>query len=138
MPNQINKPGSRQNPIASTIMPGRRSLGEGWRKINIYPDPDTGTYIIDNQPTEAPADRKPIFVPGMGNISAEMADFFLEWQRDKANERLKKAPTETEQRDYEAELNQAWIDYMEMKARAFKGQTTVGSKLYQRESFNGR
>lgn len=128
---------TRMNPVATLITPGRRSLGEEWRKVTIYPDPDTGEYIIDNEPTEAPADNRTILVPGMGNISIEMADYFLEWQREKAKDRAKSAPTETDIRDSERELNEAWQAYMEQKLRAFKGQTTVGSKLYQRESFNG-
>lgn len=132
MPSQVNKPGKKLNPIATMITPGRRALGEKWRKVTISPDPDTGKYIIDNEPTEAPAHNRPIIIPGMGNVSIEMADFMLEYMRDKAKKPL---PPDT---TYEKRLNEAWFDYMEEKMRAFKGQTTIGSKLYQRESNNAR
>lgn len=137
MPSQFNRPANKQNPVATFITPGRRALGEAWRKVTIYPDPDTGKYIIDNEATEAPADNKAIIIPGMGNISIEMADYFLEWQRDKAKERAKRLPTETDMRDTAQELNEAWHDYIEQKLRTFQGKTTIGSKLYQRESHHG-
>lgn len=133
MPNQVNKPANKLNPIVSMIMPGRRSLGEGWRKVSIHPDPDTGNYLIDNEPTEAPAHNRTIMVPGLGNVTAEMADFMLEHMRDKAKTPKARSLSKEEEAK---QLNEAWQDYMEQKLRAFKGQTTVGTKLYQRESLN--
>jgi len=106
------------------ITRGRRALGESWRKINIYPDPDTGKYLIENEETEAPADNSPIFVPGMGNISVEMADFILERSREEAKTRAKRP--KRSQAEVEAEVNAAWQDYCENKLRHFKGQSTFG------------
>lgn len=137
MPSQFNRPANKQNPIISMIMPGRRSLGEGWRKINIHPDPDTGEYIIDNQPTEAPATKQPIFVPGLGNVSIEMTDYILEKKRDDAISRAK-LPRRS-QAEVAKEVNALWHDYIEQRLRAFKGQTTIGlNGMTQREKPNGR
>ena len=114
----------KQNPVMTMITHGRRSLGESWRKINIYPDPDTGTYIIENEPTEAPADNTPIFVPGLGNISVEMADFMLERSRHDAAERAKRPkPTEAE---VWKEVNEAWQDFVAEKLKRFQGQSQFG------------
>ena len=124
MPNQINRAAPKQAPVMTMITHGRRSLGEAWRKINIYPDPDTGTYIIDNQPTEAPADNLPIFVPGMGNVSVEMADFILERSRHEAETRAKR-PRRSEAEVWQ-EINEAWQDYMQQKLAWSKGRTTIG------------
>ena len=137
MPNQINRPATKQNPIMSMIMPGRRALGEKWRKISIHPDPDTGEYIIDNEPTEAPATNQPIFVPGLGNVSIEMTDYILEKKRDDAIARAK-LPKRS-QAEIDKEVNELWHDYIEQRLRAFKGQTTIGpAGMTQREKFNGR
>lgn len=136
MPNQINRPPAKQNPVMSMIMPGRRSLDEGWRKINVYPDPDTGEYIIDNEETEAPATNTPIFVPGLGNISVEMADYILEKKRDDALARVK-LPARS-QAEIDKQVNEMWQSYIEQKLRAFKGQTTIGpGGMTQREKLNG-
>ena len=132
MTNQINREAPKQAPVMTMITHGRRSLGEAWRKINIYPDPETGTYIIDNQPTEAPADNMPIFVPGMGNISVEMADFFLERSRHAAETRAKR-PKRSEAEIWK-EINEAWQDYMQLKLARFRGRSQFGSAgNFQRE-----
>ena len=137
MPSQVNKPANKQNPIMSMIMPGRRSLGEKWRKISIHPDPDTGTYLIDNEETEAPATNRAIFVPGLGNISTEMADYILEKKRDDAiSDAVKPRKSQAE---VDKEVNAMWHDYMEQKLAMFKGKTTLGpAGFFQREANNAR
>jgi len=119
----------------SMITPGRRAMGEGWRKVTITPDPNTGQYLIDNEPTEAPADKTPIFVPGLGNISVEMADFILERERDRARDRAK----QPKQEDIKKEVNQAWQDFCADKIQWFKGRTVTGpGGMYQRERSRDR
>jgi hypothetical protein len=136
MPNQINRPANKRPPVMTMITHGRRAHGEDWRKIVIYPDPESGAYLIDNKPTEAPADNKPIFVPGMGNLSVEMADFMLERSRDAARDRAKQP--RRSQAEIEAELNAAWQDYMEQKLRAFKGQSSFGPAARVERNSHGR
>ena len=121
-----------EKPVMSMITKGRRAYGEGWRKINITPNADTGKYDIDSTPTEAPADNKPIFVPGLGNISIEMADFMLERSRNDAAERAKK-PKQTEQEAWEA-VNNAWHDFVAHKLKRLKGESQFGpSGNFQRD-----
>ena len=121
-----------EKPVMSMITRGRRAYGEGWRKVNITPDPDTGAYLIDSSPTEAPADQKPIFVPGLGNISTEMADFMLERSRADAAERAKK-PKQSEKEVWE-EVNNAWHDFVAHKLKRLKGESQFGpSGNFQRD-----
>lgn len=132
MPSQIIRPGPKQNPVMTMITRGRRAYGEKWRKINIYPDPDSGAYLIDNEPAEAPADNTPILVPGLGNISVDMAEFIVGEQLEKAKERAKR-PKQSEA-EVHAEVNELWHDFVEQKIAWFKGKTTVGpAGLFQRE-----
>src|SRR3990167_10497286 len=107
----------KPNPLMTMVVPGRRAMGEQWSKVNIYPDPDTGAYIVEREDSAAPADQCPIFVPGMGNISLEMADFILDRSRDEAQTRAKQP-----KRDLKAELNAAWQDFCEQKLRWDKGK----------------
>src|SRR3990167_1456473 len=119
----------KPNPLMTMVVPGRRAMGEQWSKVNIYPDPDTGTYIVEREDTAAPADQSPIFVPGMGSISLEMADFILERSRDEARTRAKQP-----KRDAKKELNAAWQEFCEQKLRWYRGQSTLGpGGMSQRE-----
>src|SRR3990167_286767 len=116
----------------SMIVPGRRTMGEDWSKVTVRPDPDTGKYLVEREATPAPADNTPIFVPGLGNISADMADFILESQREEAKDRAKQ-PKQSEA-EVKAEMNQLWQAYCEQKLRWFRGQTTIGpGGMQQRE-----
>ncbi len=131
MTNQINRPAPGLDPVMTMITQGRRALGEDWRKIVIRPTPE-GDYDIENEATEAPADKNPILVPGMGNVSVEMADFILESSRDRAIERAVR-PRQS-QKEINAEVNKLWHDYVEQRLRHFKGQTTIGpGGMQQRE-----
>ncbi len=111
-----------QKPVMTMLVPGRRALSEPWQKINVRPDPESGGYALDKEPTEAPADGNPIFVPGLGNLSVEMADFILESKRHEAMDRATR-PRQGQSAD---ELNRLWHDYVEQKLRWFKGQSTFG------------
>ena len=120
------------NPIMSMIVPGRRAMGEDWSKVTIRPDPDTGKYLVEREDTPAPADRTPIFVPGLGNVSVEMADFILQSQVELAKDRAKQ-PKRSEA-EAKAEVNRLWQEYCEQKTRWFRGRTTVGpGGMHQRE-----
>lgn len=120
--NVINKK-AKAKPVMHMIERGQRSRGEGWRKITISAD-DDHVFVESNEATEAPADNNPIFVPAMGEISMDMADYILEEQRKLSEERAKRGqlvemPT-TEQ------INRMWMDYVEQRLRYFKGQTVSG------------
>ena len=130
------RPGAPLPPVMTMITHGRRSLGESWRKIVIRPTPE-GSYEIENEPTEAPADNTAIFVPGMGNISTEMADFVLERSRDRSRDRAK--VSRQSQAEITKEINAAWHDYCEQKLAWFQGKTTVGAGgMHQRERMPDR
>ena len=114
----------KQNPVMTMIIPGRRALGENWSKVNITID-ENGHYGVEREDTPAPATNVPIFVPGMGNISAEMADYILEWHRKEAEYKAKnpsrpRAETQTEQ------INRMWFDYLEWKKKMLRHQTFSG------------
>jgi hypothetical protein len=113
------------------VVPGRRALGEDWRKVTIGVKDDK-VGVTKNEPAEAPADGNPIFVPGLGNISTEMADFILESKRHDAEDRAKKP--KRSQAEVNDEVNRLWHDFVEQKLRHFKGQSTFGPGVHtQRE-----
>lgn len=114
------KPG---NPIMSMIVPGRRALGEDWSKVTVVHDGKG--YKVEREDTPAPADNKPIFVPALGNLSMEMADYVLEYQRKEAEYRARN-PNRPKPEDSFAEINRMWLDFVEWKLKAFKGQTVSG------------
>lgn len=123
---------SAPKPVMHMIVRGRRALGEEWRKVTIAHDDDR-VFVSENEATEKPVDDNPIFVPAMGNVSIEMADYILEYQRKEAEVRAKRGlpdwlPTE-------AEINRMWQDYAEQRLRLFRGQTTIGpGGMSQREA----
>ena len=122
-PQVVIKEGHKPNPVMSMIIPGRRALGEDWSKVNVFAG-ENG-YTSEREDTPAPADGKAIFVPGMGNVSTEMADFILEQQRHMAIERLRH-PNRPDPRSEADRINAMWHDFVEQKLRAFKGQSTFG------------
>lgn len=124
MPNIHIRAAPKRNPVISAIIPGRRALGETWSKVNIYPDPATGKYIVEREDTPAPADNTPIFVPGLSNISVEMADFYLEYQRDRAQDRA--SQPRRSKAEIEKEINEAWHAYIEQKLAWLKGKSVSG------------
>lgn len=133
-PHVVIKDGPKPNPVMSMIIPGRRALGEDWSKVNVYAG-ENG-YTSEREDTAAPADGQAIFVPGMGNISTEMADFILEQQRQMAVERLRH-PNKPDPRSEAERINAMWHDWVEQKMRAFKGQSTFGPGGHtQREKVN--
>ena len=124
-PQVVVKDGPNPNPVMSMIVPGRRALGEDWSKVNIFPDNDTGGFRSEREDTAAPVDGVPIFVPGLGNLSIEMADFILEAQRKEAAYRLKH-PNKPDPSSDPERVSQMFWDYLEQKIRAYKGQSTFG------------
>ena len=117
---RIKKP--KPVPVMHMIVHGRRALGESWRKITVGHDGDN--YTIENNPTEAPADGRPIFVPTLGEVSLDMADYILEYQRKEAEYRKAKAlpgwcPTREE-------IQRLFEDYVEQRLKSFRGQSVIG------------
>lgn len=119
------KKGKKQNPVMTMIVPGRRSLGEDWSKVTVTPDADTGSYEVEREDTAAPPLGVPIFVPALGNVSLEMADYILERHR-KEQEYKKNDPRRQHSPTLEAQIKQYWLDYIEQKLKAFKGITVSG------------
>lgn len=103
------------------IVPGRRALGESWMRITLGHDADNMT--IDSEPCEAPADGKPIMA--ITGKDAEIADYILTAQMEKAKERAVAPQELTHEERYEL-VNAAWHDYVEQKLRALRGQSTFG------------
>ena len=120
---QIRTQVTSPTPVITMIERGRRALGEGWRKIQIGHDGDD--YTISNEPTEAPADNKPIFVPALGNVSADMADYILEYQRKEAEYRARR-PYSGRPQPTREKIQKMFLDYCEERIKWFKGQTQSG------------
>src|SRR3990172_7398499 len=122
----------KKNPVMSMIVPGRRALGEDWRKISVFPEED-GSYSLENEATTAPADNTPIFVPALGNLSYEAVDYILEYKRkDQEYRKMRGLPVKRGW-NYQ-EINQIFYDWMEFKLKAASGQTVSGPALtVQRE-----
>lgn len=118
-------------PVMHMIVRGRRAYGEEWRKVTISHD-DNDVFVAENEATEKPADENPIFVPAMGELSMDMADYLLEEQRKRSEDRAKRGLAEGLPTD--EEINRMWQDYAEQRLRLFKGQTTLGpGGMSQRE-----
>lgn len=123
---------AKPKPIIHMVVPGRRALGEGWRKVTVYPRPD-GSLRVENEATETPAVERPILVPAFGEMSIEQADYIIGWLQ-KENEYRKVHGLQPPKPDA-ATVNQIWQDYCEWKQRAWRGQTTIGrGGMAQRES----
>lgn len=114
----------KQNPVMTMITPGRRALGESWSKVVVTPNEDGG-YDVDREETAAPAGLRPIFVPALGNITLEMADFILESQRKEQEYQVAERRFD-HSFDAEAKIKQLWLEYMEWKVKMLVGQTVSG------------
>lgn len=112
-------------PVMHMVTPGRRALGEGWSKVTVSANPDTGQYETVREDTEAPADNTAIVVPAMGNISIELADYILEYKKkDQEYRKTNKMPIK---RGYtQKEITQMFYEYLEAKRKKFKNQTQSG------------
>lgn len=126
-------PAAPPNPIVEMINPGRRALGETWSKVTVHWDPDERAYIVRREDTEAPADGKPIFVPALGNLSAEMLDDMVEMQRKEAEYRARKPQGMSREERFRL-VNEQWHAFVEQKLRWFRGQSQIGpGGMSQRE-----
>lgn len=109
------------NHSITMIVPGRRALGESWTKVTIGDDGDNIT--VDAEATEAPADNKPI-VAMTGNDAA-IANAIITKQMELSHGRAI-APQEMTHEERYRLVNAAWMDYVEQKIRALRGQSTFG------------
>lgn len=109
------------NHSITMVVPGRRALGESWTRVTIGNDGDNIT--VDAEPTEAPADNKPI-VAMTGN-DAVIAQAIITKQMEMAHGRAV-APQEMTHAERYALVNAAWNDYVEQKIRALRGQSSFG------------
>lgn len=114
------------NPVVSMITPGRRALGEDWSRVDISWDGDK--YVSHREDAERPADGKAIFVPALGNVSMEIMDYVLAEQQKEAEYRARaKAQGVLQMKEAEYErINRLWHQWVEMKLKAFKGQSIFG------------
>ena len=121
----------KRNPVMSMIIPGRRALGEEWSKVSIYPN-ENGGYDVEREDTPAPAENVAIFVPAMGSMSYEAVDFLLEYKRKDQEYRMAHGQPIKRGWSYE-EVNKLFQDWIELKAKRFKGQTQSGpTQTFQR------
>jgi hypothetical protein len=127
----VKKP--KPKPIMKMITQGRRSLGESWQEVTVAVEDDQ-IKVIENRPTQAPPDGKPIYVPAMGSLEMPAVDFLLEGAR-KSQEYGKKHPRQMSLAEFEVWLNAQWQDFAEQKLKWVKGQTTIGpAGINQRET----
>jgi len=120
---QIRMQAAEPTPVMTMIVPGRRAYGEEWRKVVV--SHDGNGYTVDNAATDAPADGQPIFVPAMGEISLDMADYILEYQRKEAEYR-KAHGTKNPPLPSPKKIQEMFWNYCEERLKWFKGQTTSG------------
>ncbi len=110
-----------QNHSITMVVPGRRSLGESWTKVEIGND---GTNItIATEAAEAPADGKPI-VAMTGNEAA-IANAIITKQYEMAKYRAVAPQEMTHEERYEL-VNAAWHDYIAQKIAHLKGRSVFG------------
>lgn len=115
---------SYKDPIMHMVVPGRRALGEEWRKVTIGIKDDK-VDVVRNEATPAPVDGSPIFIPALGNISLEMADYMLEYRRKENEDRAAKGLT-PRCSVTDDDINKMFHDWMEIKLRHFRGKTVSG------------
>lgn len=128
----------KPKPIAKMVMMGRRAYGEEWREITLAVDEAKDEVIIyENKPVAAPAEKKPIYIPSMGNLSMEAVDFLLEGAR-KSQEYGLKHPADMSPVEYAKWINEQWIAFVENKLRWFKGQSTFGPGGFTQRDKPGR
>ena len=111
-------------PLMHMLIPGRRALGETWSKVTITPTPE-GKYDVKREDTSAPADNTAIFVPALGNLSIEAADYILEKKR-KDQEYRKSNNLPVKRGWTQDEISALFHDWLRFKTKAFKGQTVSG------------
>lgn len=115
----------KKNPIMTMIVPGRRSLGESWSKVTVTPNPDTGKYDVEREDTTAPANNTAIFVPALGNLSVEAADYILEYKRkDQEYRKARKLPAR--ERWTHEDINKMFHEWIDFKSRHLQGKTVSG------------
>lgn len=114
----------KPKPIMKMVTQGRRAYGEDWQEVTVGVQDDQ-IKVIENRPTEAPPDGRPIYVPGMGNLSSEAVDFLLEGAR-KSQEYGGKHPSQMSMREYGQWIQETWLQFVEQKLKWFKGQSVYG------------
>ncbi len=119
----LKKPAPK--PIVKMVVHGQRSLGEDFVEVTVGVTDNDEIGVIDKTPVEAPPNRRPIFVPAMGNLAMEQVDFLLEGAR-KSQAYNNVNPHDMPLPEYRKWLAGMWLDYVEQKLKAFKGQTTIG------------
>lgn len=119
-------------PIVKMVTPGRRSEGEDWREITIGIQDDK-VQVVDNQPTSAPPEQRPIVVAGLGGMEMAAVDFLMEGAR-KTQAEKGKHPRDMSPAEYTKWLNETWWAFCDQKLKWFKGQTNIGpAGIFQRE-----
>ena len=116
---------AKKKPIMTMITPGRRALGEQWSKVTVVANPDTDRIEVEKEETPAPADNTAIFVPALGNLSIEAADYILEYKRK--DQEYRKAHNLPIKRGWtQTEITELFQEWMRIKIKWFKGQSVSG------------
>lgn len=130
-----------RKPVLSTVMPGRRALGEDWNRVDVYWSDEKRDWEYVITPTERPADDKAITVVSGMTGDMEMVDFILERHVAESEERKKRGQAEQmSPQEWYAFWNKQWHDWVEFKRRNLAGQSSFGAggnyqreKVYQRK-----
>lgn len=116
----INFEPEHEKPLFHMIQPGRRALGEDWTEVKIGHD---GTdWTVRAEPTEAPADGRAVIVPSGGELEVEQTSFVIEWQAERARQRLAAKDPLAFDRE-KVDVNNIWHDYVEAKLKGLQGTT---------------
>lgn len=132
---------SNYAPQMTLIVPGQRSLGEDYIKVEIGVRDDK--IVAHKEKAEAPPSGRPLIaLHGRDAVYAEYVMLaYTEKQRERA-EKIRTDPiTQMEVAQRATELynqaNREWFDHVEQKQRWLAGRTQVGpSGLHQRQRVN--
>lgn len=124
---------TKRRVVLSTIMPGRRALGETWNRVDVYWDDEKRGFVTELTPTDAPAQNRAITVMNGMSSENEMVNFLLERKFQDQIEQAKnpRGPSIEEQTAW---INKAWHDWCELKRAMYAGKSQFGAGgNFQRE-----
>jgi len=123
---------AKREQMGSIIVPGRRSLGEQWTRLNISHDADQ-IYVTNEGAAEAPESGR---ITAVAAHEVEYTNYVLEAMQEKALE-ARRNPQGMSEEEKTKLLNELWMGYIEQRLKLLKGQSQFGpSGMTQRQRVN--